>query len=121
MSEPITPYGTEPDETDADLNGMAALLQGVIDGHHEGCEIDHTKDLQMLRVILALQDSRRKLTLAVETLDEIVKTPYCYYESPSSPYGTGVADGHRCAANVAKVALAALTTTNPPSDAQTAS
>ena len=43
-----------------------------------------------------------------EALEMIATDPHCSYRHPQTgdgPYGTGVADGHRCAAKQARAAL----------------
>ena len=49
-----------------------------------------------------LQDRVKELENALE---EIASSPHCSYENNPGEYGTGVADGHRCAANMARQAL----------------
>lgn len=76
-------------------------------------------------VVTELEARLAKLEAA---LKNIAEHPHCDYASgfvtsqtPSSEsYGIGVADGHRCAANRARAALAAAppAPTEPPQDAQ---
>ena len=47
----------------------------------------------------------QELFNARAALEGIANSPHCSYENNPGEYGTGVADGHRCAANMARKAL----------------
>lgn len=56
------------------------------------------------------QEAESRLTALEEALRSIAEHPHCAYnDGANDSYMIGVADGHRCAANVAKQALAPAT------------
>lgn len=62
-------------------------------------------ELQRMAVKVKAYDAMR------EALREIAEHPHCDYDHPandSNDYGTGCADGHRCAATMARNALEAI-------------
>ena len=48
---------------------------------------------------------RKRIKELEAALRGIANSPHCSYENNPGEYGTGVADGHRCAANMARKAL----------------
>ena len=59
------------------------------------------------RIVTATyEDTEREHARMKSALEEIRDTNHCWYETNSpDTYGTGVADGHRCAANMARKGL----------------
>jgi len=61
----------------------------------------------------SMQDAyrlRKQLSIALKALGEIANDPHCDYSvvAGGGSYGTGVADGHRCAAKKARTAIAKI-------------
>jgi len=60
--------------------------------------------------LIALNSAFAYAEALAGALEEIASDPHCSYDHPSNgagQYGTGVTDGHRCAAKKADAALAA--------------
>lgn len=71
-----------------------------------------TPDGRLMAAAPALLTDRDRLAAS---LRRIANSPHCHYDqNEASPYGTGVADGHRCAAQIARDALASCAGTPAP-------
>lgn len=62
----------------------------------------------------ALTAQQEEIVRLRRALEEIAEHPHCVYPERYGEYDTGVADGHRCAANHARRALARGETAGVP-------
>lgn len=82
-----------------ELQDRITELEKEVEQHK--CAYDN--DIQIVsRQLEAMNIKAGQLRSALE---KIANSPHCSYENNPGQYGTGVADGHRCAANMARAAL----------------
>lgn len=71
-------------------------------------DLTHDAANELARLRAENERLTRERDEARGALDWIARHPHCDYDHPSNgggQYGTGIADGHRCAANIARRAL----------------
>lgn len=65
-------------------------------------------DQEMARIKAGVEAARPAIQMAAdyrEALLKIANDPHCVYAPDADQYGIGVADGHRCAAKIARSVL----------------